>query len=139
MTNILLLEAKCARCHRTFGYPTLSDFAYGEMVLCTLDGKHQALVNAFGEFAQQVSALLESGNNGQFWEVLASLADPLAGQSLTPTKRCPHCGSSDLQSWGGSEVGIANIPSASFESVSSLATASLAQCLTRAVQCEHEA
>ena len=139
MSNVLLLEAKCARCHQVFGYPTLSDFAYGEMVFCTIDGKHHVLASAFDEFAQRVSDLLEAGEKQNYWGVLASLADPVGGQPLSTQKRCPHCCSSHFQYWGGRDVGMASVPSASFESASRLTRADLAHRVVQAEQYVHVA
>lgn len=75
MTNIALLEAKCAECGHVFGHPSLGDFAYGAFVLCTNDGKHYATVDAFNEFAVRVHALIKSAGTSSLWSALAALAD----------------------------------------------------------------
>ena len=122
MSEIPTFAALCADCRESFGHPLLSDFSYGENIFYTVDGKHCASTDAFGPFAQRVHALFKSNNckSGTFWEVLASLADPIAGQPLTPSIRCPHCGSTNLASWGGGKVGSVQVPTASFALASEL-------------------
>lgn len=138
MSKVLSLEAKCANCHQVFGYPSRGDFAYGEMVLCALDGKHHALATAFDGFAERVSGLLGPGNR-HFWWVLASLADPVASQTLNPALHCPHCGSSDVEYRGGKERGTVNVPPVSFEPTSTLIQEGLAQRVAQLGYCAHEA
>jgi len=122
MSEVPTFAALCADCGKPFGHPLLGDFSYGEAIFHTADGKHCAGVDAFGPFAQRVYALFKSNNHkpGTFWEVLASLADPIAGQPLTTSIHCPNCGSKNLASWGGSEVGSLQVPAASFALASEL-------------------
>ena len=127
MREISLLEAKCASCGRIFSHPSLGDFSYREVVLCTVDGKHYATADAFGDFAKRVKALVNSSPVGSFWPVLASLADPLASQALTHSIHCPHCTSNSLEYWGGQKTGTASIPAATFVAASDLSPESLAR------------
>jgi Zn finger protein HypA/HybF involved in hydrogenase expression len=127
MREISLLEAKCASCGQLFSHPSLGDFSYGEVVLCTVDGKHFATAEAFGEFAQRVSALVKSSSSASFWPVLASLADPISGQSLTHVVHCPHCGSKNLEYWDGRRTGSVAVPAATFAVTSLLSPESLAK------------
>jgi hypothetical protein len=127
MREIPLLEAKCASCGRLFSHPSLGDFSYGEAVLCSVDGKHHATIDAFGDFAQRVKALLNSSVAGSLWPLLASLADPVAGQPWAHTIHCPHCTSNSLEYWSGQKIGISSVPAATFIASSSLSPESLAR------------
>jgi DNA-directed RNA polymerase subunit RPC12/RpoP len=126
MSEIPTFAALCADCGKSFGHPLLSDFSYGECIFYTLDGRHCVHANVFvgdsGAFAQRVSALHKRCNckPGTFWPVLASLADPVAGQAFTSSIRCPHCGSKNLASWGGNKTGSTPVPAASFTSALAL-------------------
>ncbi|MBD8872233.1 hypothetical protein [Rhodanobacter sp. DHB23] len=139
MKDIALLEAKCADCGRLFGHPSLGDFAYGEVVLCTADGKHYATVDAFNEFAVQVRAVVKSGSTSSIWPALAALADPVAGQQFTTSVHCPHCASNNLEYWGGQKVGVTCVPEVSFATVAKLSPSLLAQHMALAISQAHEA
>jgi hypothetical protein len=137
MKEISLAEAKCASCRQVFSHPTLGDFSYGEAVLCSLDGKNYAFVNALADFPQRVSSLIKSDKELTFWPTLASLAEPIRGQSLTASIRCSHCGSDKLEYWGGQVTGTASIPEASFTTASELSTNSLAKQIGAVVSSGH--
>ena len=139
MTNIALLEAKCADCGHLFGSPSLGDFAYGETILCTADGKHYATVDAFNEFAVRVHAVVKSAGNSSLWSALAALADPVAGHQLTTSIHCPKCASNNLESWGGQKLGVASVLAASFTAAASLSSDLLAQHVALAIAPAHEA
>ena len=139
MTNIALLEAKCADCGHLFGHPSLGDFAYGEAILCTADGKHYATVDAFNEFSVRVHALVKSAGNSSLWPALAALADPVAGQQLTTSTHCPKCASNNLESWGGQILGVASVPEARFTAAANLSSSLLAQHVALAISPAHEA
>lgn len=139
MRDLPLLEAKCNDCGQLFGHPSLGDFAYGEALLCTVDGKHYATVDAFSEFPTRVHALVKSAGATSLWHALAALADPVAGQQLAPGVRCPHCTSSNLEYWGGRQVGIACVPQASFAAVATLSSELLAQHMALALTQAHGA
>ena len=47
--KVRFFEAHCADCSETFGVPLLSDFAYGEFILKSDDGKAFAYLNAIVE------------------------------------------------------------------------------------------
>ncbi len=126
MREIALLEGKCADCEHVFGHPSLGDFAYGEVVLSTVDGKHYATADAFGKFAQRVDALVKSDASRSLWPLLASLADPIGGQPLTHSICCPHCASDKLEYWGGRQVGTLAVPEASFAASSAFSADVLA-------------
>jgi hypothetical protein len=117
MREITTAAAKCANCCQSFSHPSLGDYSYGQAVLSTTDGKHFATVDAFAEFPQRAAAL---AGQGDIWPVLASLADPIAGQSLSASIHCAHCGSSRLEFWGGNKSGTVHVPAATFSAASSL-------------------
>jgi Zn finger protein HypA/HybF involved in hydrogenase expression len=139
MTNIALLEAKCADCGHLFGHPSLGDFAYGAFVLCTTDGKHYATVDAFNDFAVRVHALVKSADTSSLWSALAALADPVAGQQFTTSAHCPNCASNNLEYWGGQKLGIASVPEASFTAAANLNSDLLAQQVALAISPVREA
>lgn len=126
MTNkISLFRAKCKCCGKHFEHPSVGDFAYGEYVLYTTDGKHQVLASAFGEFAEKVGALFSSSVAGSFCAALAKLADPVQGTQLTPNIHCPHCASTELEYWEGERVGFTALPEATFLKASLLSDAEI--------------
>lgn len=133
MKEIATFAAECANCGKHFSHPLLGDFSYGEAILCTADGKHFATVSAFEPFAQRVAPLV---NSGTIWPVLASLADPIAGQPLKSSVRCPQCGSGKLKSWGSNKTGSTQVPAASFAVASALNDSELVRCVEAA---QHEA
>lgn len=111
--------AKCGNCKQTFAHPSLGDFAYGEAILCSVDGKHYATVSAFTEFSQSVRALMPSGSSG-FWGVLASLADSIDDNGYSPLIHCPVCSSDNIEFWDGERIGVASVPEALFVGVATL-------------------
>lgn len=139
MRKVLLLEAKCASCGHVFGRPTLSDFDYGEAVLCTTDGKHYATANAFSDLAERVSTLVKLGESIPFWPTLASLADSISGQTLTTSRLCPQCNSDNLEYWGGKDMGVVTLPQATFTVASALSSDMLARRIGVTLPGEHEA
>jgi hypothetical protein len=115
--EIATVEAKCGKCCQLFSHPSLGDFSYGQAVLFTTDGKHFATVDAFAEFPQRIAALARPDD---VWPVLASLADPIAGQYFSASIHCPHCATSCLEYWGGNKSGALLVPAATFVAASSL-------------------
>jgi len=122
MKKISTFAAKCADCGQSFSHPSLGDFSYGEVILTTADGKQFATANAFDEFPQRVATL---AGTDPFWPVLASLADPIAGQGLKHSIHCPHCGSDRLKYWDGNKTGTMSVPAATFIAAASLSDESL--------------
>jgi hypothetical protein len=86
--EVATFEAKCRKCLSTFAYPSFSDFAYGESILFSKNGKRRAWVNAFSEFPQKIGNLLSTDDASKFWNVLAYLTDDLEGQRLTSQLVC---------------------------------------------------
>ena len=126
MREIALLEAKCAECGNIFSHPSLGDFIYGEVVLCTADGKNYATADGFSDFAQRLKTVATSRSPGGFWPLIASFADPIVGQRLTASIHCPQCASNNLEYWDGQKTGTASIPAATFLSASQLSLEALA-------------
>jgi hypothetical protein len=129
MKEITTTTAVCANCGSSFSHPFLGDFSYGECIFCSIDGQSFAIADAFSSFAQRVAALhkrLECKPT-TFWPSLASLADPIAGQLLTISVRCPHCCSKNLASWGGKVTGHTPVPDASYTIASALSDAALGE------------
>jgi len=139
MRQVSVLEAKCASCGCLFSHPSLGDFAYGEALLCTADGKHYATVDISSDFVQRLNHLVKQSGASQLWPALASLADPVAGQSLTQSIRCPHCASDSLEYWGGQMTGTAMVPEATFLSASALSPSQLAKRIGVSASLGHEA
>ncbi|MGR6118748.1 MAG: hypothetical protein ACU4EP_00005 [Candidatus Nitrosoglobus sp.] len=90
-------------------------------------------MSAFEPFSQRVTALVKSGT---IWSVLASLADPIAGQPLKSSVHCPQCGSGNMKSWGGNKTGSTQVPAASFTAASAFNDSELVRCVEAA---QHEA
>jgi hypothetical protein len=127
LKEIAVFEAQCANCASHFSHPSLGDFAYGEVFLCTLDGNHYATVSAFTDFSQRVKALMGPGAENSLWSILASLADPISGQPLSSGIRCPHCASDNLAYWAGRRVGVSKVPEATFTHAAALSQEELAR------------
>lgn len=122
MKEIATVAATCADCSRMFSHPSFGDFSYGEAILSTPDGRHFATVDAFDVFPRRVADLT---GQGPFWMVLASLADPIAGQRLTAFIHCLHCGSRRLACWSGHKTGAMLVPAATFAAAAALSEDSL--------------
>ncbi len=127
MKEIAVFEAQCANCTRDFSHPSLGDFAYGEVLLCTMDGRHHAFVSGLSDFAERVRALIPPTGIGSFWSILASLADPICGQPLSSAIRCPHCASANIAYWEGRRVGVIRVPEATFTHAAVLSDEELAR------------
>lgn len=113
-------EGKCKSCGQLFELPSLGDFAYGENLLHTIDGKHHEWVNGFSEFPERVSGLLNENQKKMSWDILAALADKIEGKRLVTDLVCPHCSSQEIEYWEGSRIGMATTPEISFTRASQL-------------------
>lgn len=87
---------RCKDCGDSFSRPVHSDFAYGQAWFSTSDGRRHADVNGLAEFPCRVGRFV---TDDDFWDALASLADPIDGQPLVADRPCPNCGSTNLDSW----------------------------------------
>lgn len=124
--EVATFEAKCAGCGRLFEHPSFGDFAYGENILYTTSGKRQAWVSAFSQFPQRLRGLLDTSQIKRFWDILASLADPLEDQKLVAKIICPDCSSDRLDYWKGKRIGLTSISEATFSNVFDLEDSTLA-------------
>ncbi|GGD56139.1 hypothetical protein [Pseudoxanthomonas indica] len=115
---VATFEAKCRQCGCVFPHPSLGNFAYGETILASTNGKVFAIASAFEEFPQRISN--EVADSSQFWRVLAALADPVHGSNLSPELRCSGCGSIHLEYWEGRRIGEASVQMATFTAASRL-------------------
>lgn len=113
----------CLECGESFSHPTLSDFAYGQGWFSTPDGRRHAQVNGLAEFPSRVGRFVEDDD---FWNALARLADPIDGQRLVNDTRCPHCGSTNLDSWPDEQTGIVEVETVTFERATQLNDVDLA-------------
>jgi len=120
-----LLAAKCASCRTEFHHASFGDLAYGEAVLSTSDGRRFARASAGSDFAQRVANLL-TGNDRTIWPFLAALADPIDGLAMTHRIVCPACRSTELESWGGTRLGLTEIPDVTFTASERLTPTELA-------------
>lgn len=137
MNMLDLLEAKCASCGKVFHHPSFGDFAYGEEVLCSADGKNYVAATAFSEFAKRVSEVVRLKGGSALWPVLAALADPIDGQTLGHSIRCAHCGSADLEYCGGQKISTTSVPDASFISSMFLSSGALSERIAHALEAAH--
>lgn len=124
---IALCEAKCKRCGAVFAHACLGESAYGEVILSTDDGREFLIASAWSAFAQKVSDQIPGEHSNAFWEVLASLADPVNGKQLIHAIVCPSCLGTELEYWGGSKVGSVVCADASFLQSERLSPVSLAE------------
>lgn len=122
--QISTFEAKCASCGKTFEHPSLGP-VYGELMLCSTDGKHYAWASAFSELPQKLSALLPGASAKMFWRAVAHLADPISEQKLADQIHCSHCASSNIEFWEGERIGVMSVPEASFRDASALSAQEL--------------
>ena len=113
-------EAKCARCASQFDHPIFGDFTYGEIIFYTIDGKQKAWASAFSAFPQRVKSMIDSSRSRQFWDILASFADPIMGQKLVARIVCPNCTSDCMEYWCGRQIGVELVQEAMFLNSSKL-------------------
>ncbi|MCC6271775.1 MAG: hypothetical protein IT190_10895 [Microbacteriaceae bacterium] len=132
MRAIATFEAKCGDCGHCFPHPSLGDLSYGEKLFCTLDGSSYAYASAFTAFGQRVSALKKPEAAGEYWAILASLADPISGRPLSHRIHCPQCSSGNLASWDGRKLGVVQVPDATFVSATNLSSEELSRRVTAA-------
>lgn len=123
--DIPTFKAQCGNCGCSFEHPSLGDHVYGEMILCTADGKHFAWASAFATFPQRIRALMRALPAGSYWRAVAALADPISSQRLTAELHCPHCSSTNIASWAGDRIGSANVQAASFFQAEALSSEAL--------------
>jgi Zn finger protein HypA/HybF involved in hydrogenase expression len=115
--DVATFDAKCAGCGKPFEHPSFGDFSYGENILYAASGRNQAWASAFSEFPQRLKSLLDTSQSKKFWDILASLADPIEGQKLVAKITCPHCSSDRLEYWDGKRIGLTSIQEATFSQV----------------------
>lgn len=106
--------AKCQKCGYIFLRPSLGDHVYGKKILSTLDGKIYAIVDAFDDFPQRLATLLGHTFQENFWDIVAFLADPIAGQPLVAKIICPNCLSNALSFWEGDRSSPARVCEVTF-------------------------
>lgn len=123
--DVATFEAKCAGCGESFQHPSFGDFSYGENILYAASGRNQVWVSAFSEFPQRLKSLLDTSLSKKFWDILASLADPIEGQKLVAKITCPYCSSDRLEYWDGKRIGLTSIQEATFSQVFDLDDATL--------------
>ena len=122
MKQMATCKSKCASCGKVFGSPHLGDFAYGQAILTGTRGSARAYLHAIdNEACEIVGSLIPDADTDTFWEVVARLADPIDGQSLTMSHVCPYCQSSDVDSWPDTIAGSADVPCATFGAFLTLA------------------
>lgn len=131
MRTLALLEGCCATCGHVFAHPALGDHVYGEALLCSADGRHFAVANAFDALPQRVAALLPDGADARFWPVLAALANPIEGQPLAHGLRCPQCGGSQLRYRDGDRLGAQPVADAGFGAAMALTDVDLQAVISR--------
>ncbi|HXA47941.1 MAG TPA: hypothetical protein VNW52_09955 [Burkholderiaceae bacterium] len=124
--DVATFEAKCAKCGSQFEHPSFGDFTYGEIILYTIDGLQKAWANAFSAFPQRVKSMLDPPRSKKFWEILASVADPIDGQKLVAKIVCPNCASDHMDYWNGKQIGVTPIQEATFSHLCELDDATLA-------------
>jgi DNA-directed RNA polymerase subunit M/transcription elongation factor TFIIS len=117
-------QAKCGSCGQLFAHPSLGDQAYGETVLCNSDGSAYAWVSAFSKMPQRVKALMPNMAEG-FWNVIASMADPIEGKCVSNRIHCPKCSAETLEFWEGDQIGSAEVPEATFQVTEALSLSEL--------------
>ena len=137
--TVRFFEAHCSDCNESFAVPLLSDFAYGEFILKTEDGKAFAYMNAIIEksfelISKLVKEISQSENSKELrpdhsfssgdlntlhW-VIAQCADEIGNEKLDNQFRCPNCGSIDVLYGNSVAVRDDEIPVVSFERFNAL-------------------
>ncbi|PTT63757.1 hypothetical protein [Stenotrophomonas sp. HMWF003] len=112
--SVPLFDARCSQCGAMFAHPSLGDAVYGELLLCSVDGRQHAIVEGFSAVPAQVAALLADDPHTALWPVLAALADPPAGASWSVALHCPYCGQPDPAFQEGARCGMVEVPVARF-------------------------
>ena len=126
--EIVTLEAKCGSCGEIFDYPTLSDFAYGEFIFCSENGRVHAYCEVSNPAAKLIQVLLPEDCGAELYQsALAELADPILGQNLRTEMRCPKCTSPKLEYWGGKKTGSMWVKPTTYKSLLSLPRNELVQ------------
>jgi hypothetical protein len=102
--NVRFFRNTCPTCFNDVGIPLLGNFAYGEFVYQTDDGKNYAYVSSFTEQAwERIAAVLREHagmkldkNDGDitlYQHIMIRCADPINGRQFTTTfPLCPKCG-----------------------------------------------
>src|SRR4051812_17465207 len=90
-----LFTIACTNCKRTFELPSLGESIYGEALLHGERGVAHRYVCLFDHpvwnTIEAVFRAREPNGSGRWWQVLASLADPVDGEHLRFDVVCPHC------------------------------------------------
>ncbi len=103
--NVGLIRCLCCNCGNDYSFARLSDFSYGEWLLCTEDGKVRAYVNCIedlvvNEAGEIVKFLLrnvglsEAQSIQRFHQVFDFTCDLINGAVVVMEERtdCPRCG-----------------------------------------------
>ncbi|WP_071873531.1 hypothetical protein [Atopomonas hussainii] len=111
--EVATFKAACAACGQEFLRPELSDFAYGDFILCTKSGSDFAHFSVIENPAcKLVEPQLPKGV--KLTDVMASLADPVSEEPLVSYPVCPTCQSSKLAFWRGEQSGKREVLPATF-------------------------
>jgi hypothetical protein len=113
---IITFQTTCADCSHTFPAPALSDFAYAQFLLHGSSGATHAFLDAANEPACDIvkSHLPSTHPSDRFIHVMASIADPIHGQPLTPHLTCPHCHSRRIHARDDNPIETIQLPIATF-------------------------
>jgi hypothetical protein len=121
MKQVAFFKATCSGCDRSFQWPLLSDFSYGEFILHGSNGTTHAYVSLFDNATFDViRSVLPTATPQSIQEVLARVADQIDDQQFTTVVMCPHCNSHDLSFDDTLAVQIAEISIATFDQFLSL-------------------
>jgi len=105
-----LVRCHCLQCGNEFSFARLSDFTYGEWLLCTEDSKSRVYVNCFedsvvteaGEMVRSIlrdKDLNETECAQRFHQVFGFTCDPIHGSPVVSKEIviCPLCRADNLR------------------------------------------
>jgi len=126
--EIATFEAKCASCGEKFDHPSFGDFAYGEFLFCSENGRIYAYGDGFNACAKLIEVLLPENCGADMYQTaLAELADPIFGQRFTCRIHCPKCQSIKLEYWHGKKTGSMWVKPITYKNLLSLGRNKLIQ------------
>ena len=120
----------CTNCRQVFELPSLGDMTYGETLLHgDRGGVHRYVCVLDNPAWSVIEAVLPPpvGSSMRWWQELAALADPVAGEHLKVEAVCPHCqaDSSHFRApkWASKTPRIGEVEDATFDAFLALSPA----------------
>lgn len=98
--------AICKNCGNKFDFPCFGDFAYGQFIFNTEDGKSFVYYESSTPIELLFKVLLPENPGAELYQTaLAEFADPVFGSKVTRQFYCPLCKSDDIENLYGTKTG----------------------------------